>query len=249
MDNKQSVPFSLVKVQNDEAKHEEIWNTFQTVIPKEHVSKITKLKIATDFQNGAISQISRDGPTLSSWEITIDPLDVYSRNYLEKRAINYIAIHQFGQMMFRDSTQVSVDDLLWELKRISSDRYHDWYPQKKLECGSNLMLPDGCAKTDSYINMFYQRFWMDIHAGSEQIAVIEDKTERLEKQEEFSKKYSDRFVTHYASTSVETDIAESWSAFVLQDKPISGNSFVQKINFFYEFPELVELREEIRNEI
>ena len=172
-----------------------------------------------------------------------------SRDYFEKRVVHYITIHQFGQMVFRDSTQVSVDDLLWELERISSDRYSDWYPQKKLECGESLMLSDGCANPDSYINIFYQRFWADILPEFEQISLIEDDTERLDKMAEFSKKYSSRFITTYASTNIQNDIAESWSAFVLLDKPASSEASMQKINFFYEFPELLNLRDEIRDEL
>ncbi len=41
------------------------------------------------------------------------------------------------------------------------------------------------------------------------------------------------------------DIAESWTHFVLQPKPAGDTVSEKKVLFFYDFPELVELREEI----
>jgi hypothetical protein len=42
------------------------------------------------------------------------------------------------------------------------------------------------------------------------------------------------------------DIAESWTAFVLTDKSAGETISEQKILFFYNFSELVDIREHIR---
>ena len=53
-------------------------------------------------------------------------------------------------------------------------------------------------------------------------------------------------MTDYAATNPGEDIAESWTHFVINDKP-SGDSIAdQKVRFFYDYPELVELRDKIR---
>ena len=58
----------------------------------------------------------------------------------------------------------------------------------------------------------------------------------------FYEKYQSRFVNQYASTDPVEDIAESWTAFVSRPTP-SGNSVAeQKIKFFSQFPESIELR-------
>lgn len=63
--------------------------------------------------------------------------------------------------------------------------------------------------------------------------------------DEFYANHREQFVSPYAATNPREDIAESWTEFILRPKP-SGTSIAdQKVLFFYEFPELVQAREEI----
>src|SRR5215208_6090610 len=62
---------------------------------------------------------------------------------------------------------------------------------------------------------------------------------------EFYTKYPDQFVTKYAATNPVEDIAESWTEFVMRPKPLGASIAEQKVLFFYEHPELVELRHNI----
>ena len=71
---------------------------------------------------------------------------------------------------------------------------------------------------------------------------------------DFHKKYYDQFVTYYAASHPAEDIAESFSAFVLSDdqariKTPNMEIWEEKILFFYDFPELVEMRDFIRNNL
>ena len=63
--------------------------------------------------------------------------------------------------------------------------------------------------------------------------------------DDFYKIYQDQFLTDYAATSPLEDIAESWAFFVLSPKPELNSIANEKILFFYEYPELVALRQEI----
>jgi hypothetical protein len=60
-------------------------------------------------------------------------------------------------------------------------------------------------------------------------------------------------VTEYAASNPSEDLAESFTAFVLQEKPTKSTvGFIhsdQKILFFYDFPELVEIRDFIRSNL
>jgi len=110
------------------------------------------------------------------------------------------------------------------------------------------MVEDGCAKNNSYINLFYQKFWIDIISEWDEIQYVEDEDEFFEQSYLFYENYQDRFVTLYASTSVDEDIAESWTAFVLNDKPEGDITIAeQKMLFFYDYQELTDLRVHIRN--
>ena len=67
--------------------------------------------------------------------------------------------------------------------------------------------------------------------------------------EDFYNTYQDQFLTDYAPTSPAEDIAESWAFFVLSPKPEMNSIANEKILFFYEYPELVQLRAQILNQI
>lgn len=88
-----------------------------------------------------------------------------------------------------------------------------------------------CPAPDSYINQFFEQFWRPIQrdwAGQDNY--------------QFYLKYSDQFVTEYAASQPLEDIAESWTYFIIHQKPTGNTIADQKVLFFYQFPELVELR-------
>ena len=53
-------------------------------------------------------------------------------------------------------------------------------------------------------------------------------------------------MTDYAATDPSEDIAESFTYFVLWPRQGGGSVWEQKLDFFYGYPELVELRAGIR---
>ncbi|MBI3151573.1 MAG: hypothetical protein HYZ21_05540, partial [Chloroflexi bacterium] len=55
-------------------------------------------------------------------------------------------------------------------------------------------------------------------------------------------KYEDRFVTSYAATNPEEDIAEAFTFFVFGPTPAGDTIAEKKVLFFYQYPELIELR-------
>lgn len=94
---------------------------------------------------------------------------------------------------------------------------------------------EGYSKSTSYINKFYQTFWKDL-----------DKSSTPE-----SRYYNNpnHFVTDYAATNVEEDMAESFAYFVTRDKMSGSELKDKKVNFYYQFPELVQLRTTIRKNL
>lgn len=101
-----------------------------------------------------------------------------------------------------------------------------------------------CSKDDSYLNHFIKRFWSD-----DQIQTVA-RFATFGTIESFYQSHQSDFVTEYAVTSPLEDIAESFTDFILRSKPTSsGLVREQKILFFYEYPELVTLRSEMRERI
>lgn len=88
-----------------------------------------------------------------------------------------------------------------------------------------------CFRKGSYISDFYNKFWkeLDIESGA---SLHFDKP--------------DLFVDQYSSQNVNEDIAESFMLFVLSNRPTGNSIAEQKIQFFYSYPELVKVRNSIR---
>lgn len=86
-------------------------------------------------------------------------------------------------------------------------------------------IDEGCPRTGSYFQNFFQEFWFNGSGG-------------------YDAYY---FVTEYAATNPGEDIAESFAAFVLQNKTADSTIAEQKTNFFYDYPELVRMRSLMRN--
>ncbi|MCG3088772.1 hypothetical protein [Sporosarcina cyprini] len=95
-----------------------------------------------------------------------------------------------------------------------------------------------CYNPDSYMNHFYQTYWKNyeeqwLQGGYES---VEDRIAFYEDQKE-------SFITIYASLNPYEDITESFTFFMLTPYNNDPQTVAEeKVNFFYQFPELVEYR-------
>jgi len=92
---------------------------------------------------------------------------------------------------------------------------------------------------DSYLNVFSMSFW----------DLLRFENQNTVDRYLFYLRHESDFVTSYAATDPAEDICETFISFVMTDKPVDNSVTSQKINFFYEYPELVNLREIIKNNI
>ncbi len=95
------------------------------------------------------------------------------------------------------------------------------------------------AASGSYLDNFYQRFWADY---------LDDRLANRDSCNFFFRHEED-FVTLYASTDPSEDIAESFTYFILYEAQEGEAVWEQKINFFYDYPELVQFREGVRGQL
>lgn len=104
-------------------------------------------------------------------------------------------------------------------------------------CNTRL-LQEWCLNDDSYLHWFINSFW--------------SKNFRLSQEAENNDFYTwneSSFVTDYASTNPWEDIAESFTNFVINNKPTWNTVAEKKKIFFYNYPELVKLRNIIRGNL
>ena len=102
-----------------------------------------------------------------------------------------------------------------------------------------------CYNADSYMSLYYQAFLKDyeeqwLHVGYQTV----------EERIAFYEEHKDSFVTTYATVHPFEDIAESFTYFMLTPYNDSPQTVPEeKINFFYQFPELVEYRAFVLKEL
>ncbi len=106
---------------------------------------------------------------------------------------------------------------------------------KNFDNCNNYLISEWCLNKNSYLNKFIEKFWKDDFVASQQ-----------EKENDFYSWKENNFVTKYAATNPWEDIAESFTYFVLKKRPKTDTIANEKILFFYNFKELVILRNNIR---
>ncbi|MFD0992861.1 hypothetical protein [Tenacibaculum geojense] len=215
------------------------WNIFYTIFPKKITQKyIKRLVLFTDGEDEKTGALGALNENNSEWQLLIDVTDVnFKSESGERRAQSiYTLVHEFGHLITLNNTQIK--------------------PSRKANQQPNepYITIEGEALKNSYINLFVSEFW----TGSllSEWDTIQKKYCFTESKRCFEKLYGlyqenyTDFLTDYAAESPEEDIAESWTAFVLHDKIEDPETVAElKMNFFYQFPELVQYRQIIRKNL
>jgi hypothetical protein len=214
-----NVPEELVSYQQDTERHAYLWKFFTDMIPSDQRTIIGEFVIFSDGYDNTIGAVD-DADTPGKWTLEMDILDSEDLPTLATTLI-----HEFGHMLTLNEGQL--DD-------------------KAATCDAYLSI-DGCTKSDSYMNDFYNAFWTDIY--DEWADAVDFSNGEVDEDlvVEFYDEYPDQFVTDYAPTGPEEDIAESWIYFIFGSKPAGDTIAEQKVLFFYNYPELVTLRQQILN--
>jgi len=100
----------------------------------------------------------------------------------------------------------------------------------------------GCPPANSYLLDFIDEFWteadMDAAAESNDPDWLWTNRERQE-----------NFVSNYAATDPAEDFAESFTVFVIDGRADGDDLADEKVNYFFKFEKMEELRELIRDEL
>jgi hypothetical protein len=220
--------------QDDSARHQQIWDLFVQLIPFENRSFVSGFIIFTDGPGGRPAIVDPDPQDPALWVLSVDIIDAAN-----PQVLTALLIHEFGHLLTLNAAQVPPDiDLFMQ--------WDNWemYLQAEAAC-STYFTGEGCSQVNSYINVFFDRFWAEIYAEWYGIFTASDDDELYAQLDAFYLKYEDRFVSDYAATNPVEDIAECWMTFVLEDRPSGATIAEQKILFFYAYPELIELRDHI----
>ncbi|WP_299548908.1 putative zinc-binding metallopeptidase [Seonamhaeicola sp.] len=205
--------------QQDIEKHQHIWDLTKKVVPPKYRSKMSEFLIFNGEPSGTAGFVVETSSDLSKWQMAI------AINYSDdEQELIYTIIHEFAHILTLNNDQVNSGI-------------------NESSC-NNFFTGEGCSKQASYINKLYGQFWADI--WGEYLKASDSETGL----DNFYNKYERRFVTQYASTNPGEDIAEVFAVFVTRNGGVNGNSIAeQKIQLMYDHPELVSLRDYIRNNL
>jgi hypothetical protein len=214
------VPAEFIPYQKDFESQAKIWKFVTDVIPADQRKKVSEFIIFSDGYSNTTGAVGR-AEIPNTWTLELDIIDSQDLS-----ALSTTVIHEFGHMLTLNDEQVGENDA---------------------SLCENYMSADGCSKSDSYINVFYTAYWKNIYDEWSSAVVTENGEVDGNQVLNYYNKYADEFVTDYAPTGPEEDIAESWMYFVLGPRPAGDNVAERKILFFYHYPELVQLRQKVLN--
>lgn len=239
-DPEQQVPNDAsYKVENDtitllswkkDATHEKIWNMFITLVPAAKRVELKSFNVYTDKNDGNIAGVFLNPEANNTWDLTVNKALFYDANgNFDVKENIHTLVHEFAHLLTLGKEQVD-----YIPADIQSDSAIDRLESK---C-STTFVSEGCLKANAYIEKFIKRFWT-----KKEITMAENGQWDLYSGNET------KFVSDYAATDTAEDMAETFTYFVLQGKPDWDTVAEKKILFFYDFEELIALRELIRKRV
>jgi hypothetical protein len=210
------VPDEFRVYQEEPVVEASIWHFYISVVPANLRSEVNKLMIFTDGGSDILAWVDQDPYEPEHWTVGIDLLD--AQNPLD---LTESLIHETGHLITLNTNQVDFG-------------YYTGL-QNDPKC-PQFVLAEGCSKPKSYLNLFYKKFWVKLFdVWLEQVQESESTAAPEEIVHRFYLKYRNNFISSYAATNIEEDMAESFEYFVLHPKPRGRNTAEQKILFFYNF--------------
>ena len=238
-------PHSHPAIQADKELHIDLWERFTKLTPVLDLNLIHVYELATDGPDGTVAQVLQSTEEIDAWIFAIDPLDVFdsSGNVLKEEFALTLA-HEFAHLLTVSEGQIEYSEEVFDTYWQSA--YEKAMEQARSEC-EQYFLHEGCSTSASYLNLFVESFWsQDMLAQFERVSQIEDVQLQDEALLAFYDQYYWEFLNDYAATHPEEDFAESFAQFLLIDVDAGDSVYLQKIRFFEQFPELVEMRMAVR---
>ncbi|PAV30467.1 hypothetical protein CIL05_05015 [Virgibacillus profundi] len=203
------------------------WYIFSGFFPQEY-RKDLKHVYWTDTGEDFVYAVGRDEKNLQ------DTVLMLSHHIGEYRpSVKYTLIHEFGHVLTLSEDQVRVDEEVF----LSEDE--EAFEAAEANC-STYYPYIGCPNEDSYLSQYYKAFWMDIEDDFNQID-----WETEEDYKAFFYENEERFFNSYQGSNPVEDIADAFTFFVMtHSNEIEGKADLKysKLEFFYQYEELVELR-------
>lgn len=158
--------------QEDTVKHEEIIEQFKKIVPEEYFYRINEFTLYIgdtgdgDDTLGRVSYSSGNRKTFN-FQLAID--NAYEVPFNDILGVDYTIAHEFGHVLTLNETQASTTEF------------------SESDCDN--FFHNSCFFSDSYMNVFYQDYWISIIEDYKQVDYVT-----------YYKTHPDEFVTEYAAS-------------------------------------------------
>lgn len=206
-----------------EQVHIQIRQAFSVLFPQRYLALIGELHFFNDDSSDVWAYVERIQDNTTQWVIA------FNVSWINPTDDQELYIHEMAHIITLEEKQLAfstpddANETIIQRHEQKCTTYHIW---------------EWCLLDWSYLDTFIDRFRDDEMRAT------------AEEDENWVEFYESDFVTDYASTNPWEDIAESFAFFVTQPKKHTFQQIAwEKINLFYEFKELVELRAYIRERL
>ncbi len=171
------------------------------------------------YNTAAFVRQETDKP--EKWRVVLDIKDAYDKEGAYRSAFDETIVHELAHIMTLNLDQ---------MQETASGTYET---------------NEGITAPTSYLNSFYQKFWTPISAQHAKMV----SWEQPDSVYDFYDKFSNQFVSEYAATNPEEDIAETIRVFVFNDKPEGNTIADQKVKWLYSQKDMTKIRDVLREKL
>jgi hypothetical protein len=236
-------------LQEDAELHQRIWDLFKDLVPEQYWGWFVTFEIVTDDLDGSLASVRKtttDGSS-NEWVLSADIVDAEDAFASESPELKNTLIHELGHVLTLATDQIDWDNPGIPLDNESTDEdVSDFYFFQE-DCASGFLIDEGCLIENSYMHLYFQAFWQQEVFREHLNLILEYSSE--EAAERLYEANENNYVSEYAATNPVEDIAESWMFFVIYEQASGGSIKDAKVNFFYQFDELVAVRDYIRSNL
>ncbi|BES63637.1 hypothetical protein SANA_00760 [Gottschalkiaceae bacterium SANA] len=204
-------------------KYRFLVNRAKIVIPRDQYHLLKYFLVNTDGKDEVLAYVSQENEESNKWRMVLDCNDAFDDKGKYIQEYDETIVHEFGHLLSLNENQMQ--------EKITGTYENE----------------DGILAEKSYLNEFFQTFWIDVY--QEHQLQVDPQDQSGDSAYVFYEKHQDLFVSDYAATNPEEDFAETFRVFICKEKPSGEQKQDQKVLWMYKQEELVTMREQIRQRL
>lgn len=223
----EDLSLSLLTGETIQAEDAATWRAVAALLPNDKLKNdVAEYHVFTDGEEDTLAYVSQLEDDDNKWLFAVDSVD--AKNKQSKTFVTTVT-HEFAHILALEKDQV--------MPGIG-----------KSDCTQIFWMEEGCPIANAHILNYFNQFWRgDLYAEHQTFV---EGLEGLDKEDavaEFYDLHQDKFINEYSATDPIEDFAETFSYFVFIDQiEFPEETREQKINYFYDIPSFVAVRDHIR---